>query len=317
MISGHNQLYKVTLNEIAVNILLEQEGKYMLGKDIVNRAKDDYPGRKIDIINISQGLRYVMDKYAIKGKKVNYKGQEVLLEDVVVESCIYHELPEDVKKKTEEPKFSDKAKFYTARYKKSPKIYAKNQKGSPLPSSTKVLEEYLSADEWERKIKEQNEKVRNDLLKHLKNLGDNPNEKGSKLEEYVTKLLEKAGYENVQHIQRGDIGIDISCEMKTPGRPRKVAVQTKNWNAAVQLKDVQKFIGVMTTHKYPEGLFITTSKFTPKCMKEAESAEREGKRLELIDGKELIKMHIKHKFGIVATNKEIEFITLKEEDLPD
>lgn len=93
----------------------------------------------------------------------------------------------------------------------------------------------------------------------------------------------------------GDNGIDGVIDQDTLGLDR-VYVQAKRYAADVSVgpADIRDFFGSLDMHKATKGLFVTTSSFTKAA---TETAEKLGKRIVLIDGRDLAKLMIRFNVG--------------------
>jgi restriction system protein len=93
----------------------------------------------------------------------------------------------------------------------------------------------------------------------------------------------------------GDNGVDGVIDQDTLGLDR-VYVQAKRYNEDVTVGpgDIRDFFGSLDMHKASKGLFVTTSSFTKSA---SETAEKLGKRIVLIDGRDLTKLMIRFNVG--------------------
>ena len=93
----------------------------------------------------------------------------------------------------------------------------------------------------------------------------------------------------------GDNGVDGVIDQDTLGLDR-VYVQAKRYaeDVTVGAGDIRDFFGSLDMHKASKGLFVTTSSFTKAAM---ETAEKLGKRIVLIDGRDLTKLMIRFNVG--------------------
>jgi restriction system protein len=93
----------------------------------------------------------------------------------------------------------------------------------------------------------------------------------------------------------GDNGIDGVIDQDTLGLDR-VYVQAKRYKEDVTVgpDDIRGFFGSLDMHKASKGLFVTTSSFTKSA---TETAEKLGKRIVLIDGRDLAKLMIRFNVG--------------------
>lgn len=93
----------------------------------------------------------------------------------------------------------------------------------------------------------------------------------------------------------GDNGVDGVIDQDTLGLDR-VYVQAKRYSEDITVGagDIRDFFGSLDMHKATKGLFVTTSSFTKAAM---ETAEKLGKRIVLIDGRDLTKLMIRFNVG--------------------
>jgi restriction system protein len=143
---------------------------------------------------------------------------------------------------------------------------------------------------------EQKNSTTNELLDRLKTCSP------SFFERVVVELLLKMGYGGIAG--RGEVtrfhndgGIDGIINQDKLGLDM-VSIQAKRWEGTVGRPIVQGFVGSMDYIRARKGVIITTSKFT----KDAEDyVDRiEGKKVVLIDGKELADLMIDHNLGVVV-----------------
>jgi restriction system protein len=120
-------------------------------------------------------------------------------------------------------------------------------------------------------------------------------------ERVVVQLLLAMGYGGTlaqagQAIGKsGDNGVDGVIDQDTLGLDR-IYVQAKRYaeDTTVGAGEIRDFFGSLDMHKASKGLFVTTSSFT-KAAKE--TAEKLGKRIVLIDGRDLTKLMIRFNVG--------------------
>ena len=120
-------------------------------------------------------------------------------------------------------------------------------------------------------------------------------------EDLIIRLLLAMGYGGTlaqagKAIGRsGDNGVDGVIDQDTLGLDR-VYVQAKRYaeDITVGPGDIRDFFGSLDMHKASKGLFVTTSSFTKAA---TETAEKLGKRIVLIDGRDLTKLMIRFNVG--------------------
>jgi restriction system protein len=93
----------------------------------------------------------------------------------------------------------------------------------------------------------------------------------------------------------GDNGVDGVIDQDTLGLDR-VYVQAKRYaeDVTVGPADIRDFFGSLDMHKATKGLFVTTSSFTKAA---TDTAEKLGKRIVLIDGRDFTKLMIRFNVG--------------------
>lgn len=119
-------------------------------------------------------------------------------------------------------------------------------------------------------------------------------------ERLVIRLLEAMGYGRsgmVEHSGRsGDAGIDGIISQDPLGLDR-IYVQAKRYalDQTVQRPTIQGFVGALMGAQGDRGVFITTSTFSSGARAEA---ERVNARIELIDGRRLAELMVRHGVGV-------------------
>ncbi len=96
----------------------------------------------------------------------------------------------------------------------------------------------------------------------------------------------------------GDGGIDGIISQDPLGLDR-IYLQAKRYDpgATVSRPDIQKFVGALMGAQGDRGVFLTTSAFTSGATTEA---ERVNARIELIDGRRLTELMLRHRVGVQA-----------------
>lgn len=121
---------------------------------------------------------------------------------------------------------------------------------------------------------------------------------GYALENLIRALLEAMGFDNIK-IKGGskDRGIDLEADFDTPVGMVHFIIQAKNKRQNIGSEDMQKFCGSFSKRvEAHHGLFIITSGFTPEAVEVAKDAKNS---IKLIDGKELARLMIQHKVGVI------------------
>ncbi len=135
----------------------------------------------------------------------------------------------------------------------------------------------------------------NDLLGRV--LGCSP----AFFEKLVFDLLTAMGYGGPNRCTRrtirrcADGGIDGIIDQDELGM-NSVCFQAKRWTGTVGRPVVQSFVGSLEGRGYTKGVLVTTSHFSREAR---EYANRIGKRLRLVDGKELANLMMRHGIGVV------------------
>ena len=93
----------------------------------------------------------------------------------------------------------------------------------------------------------------------------------------------------------GDDGVDGVIDQDPLGLDR-VYIQAKRYQSDSKIGPgaIRDFFGSLDMHKASKGLFVTTSEFTSPA---TETASKLGKRIVLIDGRELTQLMIRHNVG--------------------
>jgi restriction system protein len=122
-------------------------------------------------------------------------------------------------------------------------------------------------------------------------------------EQIVVKLLHAMGYggrfgegrvTNYSHdggidgvISEDKLGLDVVC------------IQAKRWQGTVSRPTIQSFVGSMDLIRAKKGVVITTSDFSREAIEFVDRIE--GKRVVLINGKQLAQLMIEHDVGVSTT----------------
>ena len=135
------------------------------------------------------------------------------------------------------------------------------------------------------------EKWRDDLLTKVKKMPP------KSFERLTQQLLREAGFEKVEVTRyTNDGGIDGKGIMKIGGLLSfHVVFQCKRYSGSVPSKEIRDFRGAMSGRS-EKGLFITTGRFTPDAIAEA---QREGATpIDIIDGQQLADLMLDLKVGV-------------------
>lgn len=121
-------------------------------------------------------------------------------------------------------------------------------------------------------------------------------------EELVIRLLEKMGYGKAGGLVRtpasGDGGVDGIISQDPLGLDR-IYVQAKRYapDNVITRPKVQEFVGALFGKQGDRGVYITTSSFSAGAREEA---DRINARIELIDGRRLAQLMVRHGVGVEA-----------------
>ncbi|MBB4700585.1 restriction endonuclease [Sphaerisporangium siamense] len=134
-------------------------------------------------------------------------------------------------------------------------------------------------------------------------------------ERLAGRLLERAGYENVEVTGRtGDGGIDGYGTSWYKLTSLRVYIQCKRYTKPVGPELVRDFRGALDG-RGERGLLITTSRFTQAAREEA---QRPGARtIDLIDGLRLCELLREYELGVSTTIRQVEDVTVDTEFFRD
>ncbi len=142
-----------------------------------------------------------------------------------------------------------------------------------------------------------NNKLANELLESVRSVTPD------RFERLTVELLEKMGYGKGESVGgSGDGGIDGIIDQDPLGL-EKVYIQAKRWQKrnTVPEPEIRNFSGSLTARGANKGVFITTSSFNSTARESARAAALSGNHIiRLIDGKELVRLMIRHNVGVVT-----------------
>lgn len=143
-------------------------------------------------------------------------------------------------------------------------------------------------------IKQMNSKLESDILDEIMN------QTPEFFENLVTDLLAEmygGQFEENSEVtgRTGDGGIDGIIKKDRLGFDN-IYVQAKRWENSVDRTEIQKFSGALDGQNATNGAFITTSDFSSGAKDYAKRLH--GKRIVLINGKELAKLMIEYGVGL-------------------
>jgi inner membrane protein len=148
-----------------------------------------------------------------------------------------------------------------------------------------------------------NEAIRRDLMNALLALSFRG------FEECVRLVLTKAGYSNVQIVRsahrgrKAAGGFDGVAGAEAGLSNTSVLIQLKQTRRPIQRRFVDELRGTMTRTKAQQGIIVTTSSF-PNGARIAAQAEKMTPVL-LIDGEQLVSMHLSHQVGAELNDKNV------------
>lgn len=126
-------------------------------------------------------------------------------------------------------------------------------------------------------------------------------------EQLVVDLLVAMGYggsraDAAQVVGKsGDGGIDGTIKEDKLGLD-VIYVQAKRWEGTVGRKEIQSFAGSLEGERASKGVFITTSTFSAEAK---EYVKKIGKKVVLVDGKDLAELMIDHAVGCAEVTRYI------------
>lgn len=145
----------------------------------------------------------------------------------------------------------------------------------------KIAEE----DRRQKEAKEQERRIREQLRREMKSISGLKRMKPVNFELAIASLYLALGYEVYVTPTTGDRGIDLVAKK---GK-MKIAFQCKRYRKVVPENMIREFYGSFTGN-FKKGIFVTSSTYSSAAKDWAKN--REG--LELMDGKELAKLMVKH-----------------------
>jgi restriction system protein len=165
-------------------------------------------------------------------------------------------------------------------------IETKSVNSAEVNSAMRQLKENTLPDE-----SDESETWKQELLGKIRKMSP------SAFEFLAQRLLREAGFEKVEVTGRsGDGGIDGKGIMRLGALLSfNVVFQCKRYIGSVPTKEIRDFRGAMSGRS-EKGLFITTGRFTPDALAEA---QREGATpIDLIDGDQLADLMLSLKVGV-------------------
>lgn len=147
-------------------------------------------------------------------------------------------------------------------------------------------------EQIENIIDSEMESLADELLKEIVKAGPKA------FEQLVVDVIRKMGYGidgwTTQYVKDG--GIDGVIKEDKLGLS-EIYLQAKLWDHNVGRKDIQQFIGALTTQKSQSGIFITNGDFSQEAVAEVKKLPH-SIRVVLINGKNLVKYMIQYGVGI-------------------
>jgi len=161
------------------------------------------------------------------------------------------------------------------------------------------------ANEVFSKIDHHNQEIKKQYLQKL-----HENKPGD-FEILIGELLTKMQFDDVivsSHTNDG--GIDIKAVLNVAGVLKtRMAVQVKRWQNNVQKPDIQKLRGALGAHE--QGLFITTSGFSPGAISDA--ARADAAPIATINGNQLVEFLVENEIGI--RKNSLDWLDFVDSDL--
>lgn len=149
-------------------------------------------------------------------------------------------------------------------------------------------------EELERVLREYKTSQIDDVRERLKDIN------AFQFEVIVMDLLEKMGYGRGKVTKKShDGGIDGEVTADKLGIG-KIYMQAKRWRNNVGAKEVGYFAAAVTTKKSKQGVFITTSDFTPEAR---DLAEKAAANLVLVNGEDLLEDMYEHGVGFTSEKR--------------
>jgi restriction system protein len=106
----------------------------------------------------------------------------------------------------------------------------------------------------------------------------------------VAELYENMGYDIELTKKTHDNGIDIIATNNDIAKKEKILIQCKKTQKNITVKDIREFTGIIELNNATKGAFYTTSDYTSFAKKILITYNR----LEMINGKEIIKLFNAH-----------------------
>jgi len=170
----------------------------------------------------------------------------------------------------------------------------RRSEASPSASQSQLISESTPEELIDSAIDELHEALASEIADQLAAVDP------GRFEQIVVDLLVAMGYggsrtDAAQVIGKpGDGGIDGTIKEDRLGLD-VIYIQAKRWQGTVGRKEVQSFAGSLEGVRASKGIFITTSGYSAEALRYVKLI---GKRIILIDGRELAKLMIAHSVGV-------------------
>jgi hypothetical protein len=130
--------------------------------------------------------------------------------------------------------------------------------------------------------------------------------KGSKFEDTVEAILKAEGYSTIKRQrldgQKGKSEVDILAVKRYRGKEKKLAVECKNYDKPVPVKEVRDFLSKLEDLEIPNGLFVAYKEFSS----EAKTWGEKG-GIQLWDGDTVYQKFYELQVGRLKTGEEVYF----------
>ena len=190
---------------------------------------------------------------------------------------------------------------YLLKYQSFSKFYKHEPVKKDSQMDRPLKEEQSPAEVIEGALKELDDVLAEELMTEVMKLPP------TDFEKLVIKLLLKMGYGS--GIEENAVVTSISNDGGIDGIVKEdqlgfssIYIQAKQWaaNRTVDRPEIQKFAGALQGQQASKGLFITTAGFSVGAKRFVDSLH--GSKIVLVDGRQLMKLMIKHNLGVSIEN---------------
>jgi hypothetical protein len=130
--------------------------------------------------------------------------------------------------------------------------------------------------------------------------------KGKKFEDIVESILKAEGYSTTKRQrldgQKGKSEVDILAVKKYRGKEKKLAVECKNYDKPVPVKEVRDFLSKLEDLEIPNGLFVAYKEFSSDAKTWGEKGG-----IQLWDGDTVYQKFYELQVGRLKTGEEVRF----------